>query len=58
MWCDLKMNDWVFEVDETTVQIAGRLAQIGRDLPAARAAAAKARDYSHECLAAMVAAIP
>ena len=59
MWYDLKMDDWVFEVDVTTgAQIAARLVQIGRDLPAARAAAAKARALSHERMAAMIAAIP
>ncbi|MDZ4685837.1 MAG: polysaccharide pyruvyl transferase family protein [Planctomycetaceae bacterium] len=59
MWYDLKMNDWVFEIDDATgPQIAERLVQIGRDLPAARAAAAKARAYAHELMAAMMAAIP
>jgi hypothetical protein len=59
MWYDLNMNDWVFEIDNTTgAQIAERLLQVGRDLPAARAAAAKARAYSHERMAAMIAAIP
>jgi len=58
MWYDLKMNDWVFEIDDTTgAQIAGRLVQIGRDLPAAREAAAKARAYAHERMAAMIAAL-
>ena len=59
MWYDLKMDDWVFEIDAATgAQIAARLVQIGRDLPAARTAAAKARDYSQERMAAMIAAIP
>jgi polysaccharide pyruvyl transferase WcaK-like protein len=59
MWYDLKMNRWVFEIDDTTgAQIAERLVQIGRDLPAARAAAANARALAHERMAAMVAAIP
>ncbi len=59
MWYDLGMDDWVFEIDQATgAQIAARLTQIGRDLPAARAAAAKARAYSHERMAAMIAAIP
>jgi hypothetical protein len=59
MWYDLNMNDWVFEIDNTTgAQIAKRLLQVGRDLPAARAAAAKARAYSRERMAAMIAAIP
>lgn len=59
MWYDLKLNDWVFEIDETTgAQIAARLVQIGRDLPAARATAGKARSYAHGRMAAMIAAIP
>ena len=58
MWYDLKMDDWVFEIDESTgAQIAERLVQIGRDLPAARAAAAKARALAQEKMAAMIAAI-
>jgi polysaccharide pyruvyl transferase WcaK-like protein len=59
MWYDLNMNDWVFEIDDTTgAQIAARLVQIGRDLPAGRASAVRAREYSRERMAAMVAAIP
>jgi len=59
MWYDLKMNDWVFEVDGTPgAQIAERLVQIGRDLPVARETAAKARAYAHERMAAMISAIP
>jgi len=59
MWYDLKMNDWVFEIDNTrSEQIAERVAEIGRDLPKAREAAAKARGYANERMAAMIAAIP
>jgi polysaccharide pyruvyl transferase WcaK-like protein len=59
MWYDLKLNDWVFEIDRTTgAQIAARLVQIGRNLPAAREAAAKARAYARERMTAMIAAIP
>ena len=59
MWYDLGMRDWVFEIDETSgEQIAARLVEIGRDLPAARQAAARARDLAHEKLAAMIKAIP
>lgn len=59
MWYDLGMNDWVFEIDQTTgAQIAERLVQIGRDLPAARQAASKARATARERMAAMIAAIP
>ncbi|MEJ7592816.1 MAG: hypothetical protein WKF77_14810 [Planctomycetaceae bacterium] len=59
MWYDLKMNDWVFEVDNTSgMQIAERLVQIGHDLRAARETAANARSLSHELMASMIAAIP
>ena len=59
MWRDLKMDSWIFEIDATSGdQIAERLVQIGRDLPAARAAAAKASAYSHERMKAMIEAIP
>jgi len=59
MWYDLDMRNWVFEIDETSgEQIAARLVEIGRDLPAARQAAARARDLAHEKLAAMIKAIP
>jgi hypothetical protein len=58
MWYDLGMDDWVFEIDQSTgAKIAGRLVQIGRDLPAARAAANKSRALAHERMAAMIAAI-
>ncbi len=58
MWYDLKMDDWVFEVDNTTgAQIAARLVQIGHDLASARATAAKARALAHERMAAMISAI-
>ncbi len=58
MWYDLKMNDWVFEIDNTTgTQIAERLVQIGHDLTAARETAANARSLSHELMASMIAAI-
>ena len=59
MWYDLRMDDWVFEIDETSgAQVAARLVEIGRDLPAARAAAGTARALAHERMAAMIAAIP
>ncbi len=59
MWYDLKMDDWVFEVDQTTgLQIAERLVQIGRDLPTAQATAANARAYAHERMAVMINSIP
>lgn len=59
MWYDIGLTDWVFEIDQSTgPQIAERLVQVGRDLPAARALADKARRFAHERMAAMIAAIP
>jgi len=58
MWYDLGMEDWVFEIDASTgKQIGERVVAIGRDLPAARLAAAKARDRAGDRMEAMVAAI-
>jgi polysaccharide pyruvyl transferase WcaK-like protein len=58
MWYDLGMEDWVFEIDASTgKQIGERVVAIGRDLPAARLAAAKARDRAADRMEAMVAAI-
>jgi hypothetical protein len=55
---DIGLTDWVFEIDQTTgTQIAERIVQIGRDLPAARATAEKARAFAQERMAAMIAAI-
>jgi hypothetical protein len=58
MWYDLGMSDWVFEIDQCTgSQLAARLVQIGRELPVARAAAAKARALAHDKMSAMIACI-
>lgn len=58
MWRDVGLNKWIFEIDDSTGQeIAARLVEIGQDLPAARKAAATARDYARQRMAAMVAAI-
>jgi hypothetical protein len=59
MWYDIGLQDWVFEIDESTgPEIAARLLQIGRDLPAAQARARRARAFAHERMAAMIQAIP
>ncbi len=59
MWRDLKMDDWIFEVDDATgQQISERVVAIGKDLPAARQYAATARQYALERMAAMIAEIP
>lgn len=58
MWRDIGLDRWIFEIDESTGrQIAERVAEIGRDLPAARAAADKARAFARGKMAAMVAEI-
>lgn len=59
MWYDVKLTDWVFEVDNTEGhQIAERLVQIGKDLPAAVQIAQNARQYAHERMAHMIESIP
>jgi polysaccharide pyruvyl transferase WcaK-like protein len=59
MWYDIGLQDWVFEIDQSTgPDIAARLVQIGRDLPAAQARARRARALAHERMAAMMQAIP
>lgn len=58
MWRDVGLNDWLFEIDDTTgEQVAARLTEIGKDLPAARKKASVARDLAHAKMKAMVAAI-
>ncbi len=58
MWYDIGLKDWIFEIDNSTgVQIAERIVQIGRDLPAARLIAEKARAFADERMGAMIAAI-
>ncbi|MFO0926385.1 MAG: polysaccharide pyruvyl transferase family protein [Gemmataceae bacterium] len=58
MWRDVGLVPWIFEIDDTTgKQVAERIVGIGRDLPAARKTADKARRFAHERMAAMVAAI-
>jgi len=58
MWRDVGLEQWIFEIDDSTgKQIADCVVEIGKDLPAARRAAAKARAFAHERMAAMVAEI-
>jgi hypothetical protein len=58
MWRDVGLTDWIFEIDDTTGKdVAAKLLEIGKDLPAARKAAAKARDLAHDKMKAMVGAI-
>ncbi len=58
MWRDVGLNDWIFEIDDAKgADVAARVVEIGKDLPAARKAAAKAREFAHEKMKAMVAAV-
>ncbi len=58
MWRDVGLDSWLFEIDDSTgSQLAARIVAIGRDLPAARTVAGKARTYAQERMAAMMAAI-
>lgn len=58
MWRDVGLTDWIFEIDDATgQQIADRILDIGKNLPAARKAAEKAREFAREKMAAMVGAI-
>jgi polysaccharide pyruvyl transferase WcaK-like protein len=58
MWRDVGLDRWIFEIDRTTgPEVAARLVEIGKDLPAARKTAEKARAFAQEKMAAMVAAI-
>jgi Polysaccharide pyruvyl transferase len=55
MWRDIGRNDWLFEIDQSTgEQIAACIAQIGKDLPAARVLAAQARQTAQDAMKAMV----
>ena len=59
MWRDIGLDQWIFEIDDATgPQIARRVLQIARNLPAARKLAAKAKAFADERMAAMIAAIP
>jgi hypothetical protein len=58
MWRDVGLDRWIFEIDASTGKdIAARLVELGRDLPAARATAAKARQFARDRMAEMIAAI-
>ena len=58
MWRDVGLGRWLFEIDDATGDdIAARVVEIGRDLPAARKTADAARTLARERMAAMIAAI-
>ncbi len=58
MWRDIGLDPWIFEIDASTGKdIAARLVELGRDLPAARATTGKARQFARDRMAEMVAAI-
>jgi hypothetical protein len=59
MWRDVGLASWVFEIDDSTgAQIAERVVEVGRDVPAARRAAEHARALASARMAAMMAEIP
>lgn len=58
MWRDIGLNDWIFEIDHCTgEQVAARVVEIGKNLPAARARAETARQFAAERMREMIAAI-
>ncbi|MGI5869749.1 MAG: polysaccharide pyruvyl transferase family protein [Kiritimatiellia bacterium] len=58
MWRDVGLDRWTFEIDSSTgAEIAARIVEVGRDLPAARKAACEARAFARDRMAAMMAAI-
>ena len=58
MWWDIGLGRWAFEIDAATgADVAARVVEIGKDLPAARKAAATARAFARERMAAMAAAV-
>jgi hypothetical protein len=58
MWRDVGLDRWIFEIDDSSgKQIAERVVEVGKDLPAARKLAEKARTLAHDKMAAMIAAI-
>lgn len=58
MWRDIGLDRWIFEIDQSTGRdIAARLLEIARDLPAARESVAQARAFAQEKMAAMVRAV-
>ncbi|MGI8783659.1 MAG: hypothetical protein ACR2L2_08440 [Acidobacteriota bacterium] len=53
-----RIDSWIFEIDDSTgKEIAARVVEIGKDLAAARKIAAKAREYAHKRMAAMIALV-
>ena len=58
MWRDVGLARWLFEIDTSSgEQIAERVVGIGRDLPAARRVAERARAFARERMAVMIGAI-
>lgn len=58
MWRDVGLNDWIFEIDQTTgEEIASRLIEIATDLDLAKKIAQTARQFANEKMAAMVKSI-
>jgi len=58
MWRDVGLDRWLFEIDQATgARVAERLVEIGKDLPAARETARRAREMARKRMAEMVAGI-
>jgi polysaccharide pyruvyl transferase WcaK-like protein len=58
MWRDIGLNDWIFEIDETSgKQIADRLLEIGNDLQLARQKAQQGLELAQQKMKEMVHAI-
>lgn len=58
MWRDVGLEKWLFEIDDSSgKEIAARVVEIGKDIPAARKTAEKAKAFARERMADMVAAI-
>ena len=58
MWRDVGLDRWLFEIDQATgARVAECLVEIGKDLPAARETARRAREMARKRMAEMVAGI-
>ena len=58
MWRDIGLERWLFEIDDSSgKEIADRVVDIGKNLPAARKITEAARELAHQRMAEMVAAI-
>jgi hypothetical protein len=55
MWRDIGLNDWIFEIDQTTgEQIAERVVTLGKNPEAARAKVKQAMQFTQQRMASMM----